>query len=298
VTVASVGADWTVELPTMVARDMGFWEDEGLDVEITVVGPGQAHVAALIGRGFDFSMNLSTDTLMVAHAAGEEVYAISGAMNKPIHGLFGRVDSVEELAGKSIITDAPGSSSELLVTDILAHYGVSRDDVQWVPISGAAAERVQAVISGVGDAALTTLVEEPRLRAEGLQVLGTVEEVLPVYQWAVMAAHGDLLEEHPDTVVAFLKGLNRAWEFIQDPANDDEMLRILQENGTNVPTDTWDESIDLQRELYTVDGSLDIEGVAAVAERAQAADRVPADYDYNEMLRLEFLEEAQDALGS
>lgn len=299
VTAASVGPDWTVQLPTRVAEAQGYWAEEGLDVEITFVGPAPAHAAALIGRGFDFSINLSTDTLLRANSTGESVYAIAGSSNVPIHGIFTPFESIDDLRGQTVITDAPGGTAELLTIDILTHHGIDPAEVSFVPVSGAQEARVQAVLTDVGDAALGSVTDEPRLNAEGLNMVATVEEVYPVYQWAVIAAHGDLIDEHPDTVVAFLKGMIRAWEYIQDPANEDEILEILQAIDSNVEVvaESWTESIGIQRSLLTTDGSLNLDGVEVVLERELRFERVPADYSVDQVLRLDPLEQAQAELG-
>jgi ABC-type nitrate/sulfonate/bicarbonate transport system substrate-binding protein len=299
VTAASVGPDWTVQLPTRVAEAQGYWEEEGLDVEITFVGPAPAHAAALIGRGFDFSIKLSTDTLIRANSQGEPVYAIAGSSNVPIHGIFANVPEISELRGRTVITDAPGGSAELLALDILDHHGISAEDVTLVPVSGTQEARVQAVLTNVGDAALGSVTDEPRLTAAGLHMVAEVSEVYPVYQWAVIAAHGALLEEHPDTVVAFLKGMIRAWQYIQDPANEQEILQILEgvESNVDVVSDAWTEALDIQRGLMTTDGSLDLDGVDVVLDREQRFGRVPGEYTSDRVLRLELLEQAQQELG-
>ncbi len=299
VKVASVSTSWTVRMAPLVAKEKGYWAQEGLtNVELTVVGPAPTHMAALIGGGFDFSINLSTDTLARSNAQGEKVYAVAGSTNGPNYTLFGKgVSSVADLKGKVIATDAPGGTGELLTLDILKKYGLQKSDVNLVPVAGTIEEREQAMMTGVATAALGSVADLPRLRQGGAVALANVSEIYPNYQFAVTAARGAILDEHPDTAVAFLKGLIRGFAFLQDPANEREILDILKKNDVSVDEKDWSEMLQLQRPLMTRDGSLNPEGTNIVLQREIDAGRIPAGYTAQQLIRSDVLDKAQKELG-
>ncbi len=283
----------------LVAKEKGYWTQEGItQLDLSIVGPAPTHMAGMIGGAFDFSINLSTDTLIRSNAQGEKVYAIAGSTNAPNYSLFGRgVASVADLKGKTIATDAPGGTGELLTLDILKKYGVQRGDVNLVPVSGTIEEREQAVLTGVASAALGSVSDLPRMRAGGATLLATVGEVYPEYQFAVTAGRGELMDKYPDTAVAFLKGLIRGYAFLQDPANEQEILQILKKNDVTVDEANWSETLRLQRDLMTKDGSLTAKGVDVVIAREKDAGRAPADYTAAKLVRSDALEKAQKELG-
>lgn len=299
VKVASVSTSWTVRMAPLVAKEKGYWTQEGLTrVDLTVVGPAPTHMAGLIGGGFDFSINLSTDTLIRSNAKGEKVFVVAGSTNAPNYTLYGKgVAKVTDLKGKTIATDAPGGTGELLTVDILAKYGLKRGDVNLLPIAGTIEEREQAVLTGVASAALGSVADLPRMRAGGATLLANVSEIYPEYQFAVTGARGDILDKHPDTSVAFLKGLIRGFVFLQDPANEQEILQILKKNDVTVDEANWTETLRLQRGLMTKDGSLTLRGTDVVIGREKDGGRIPVDYTAAKLIRSETLDKAQKELG-
>lgn len=299
VKVASVSGSWTVRMAPLVAKEKGYWTQEGLtSVELTVVGPAPTHMAGLIGGGFDFSINLSTDTIARSNARGEKVFAVAGSTNGPNYSLYAKgVSTVADLKGKVIATDAPGGTGELLTLDILKKYGLQKSDVNLVPVAGTIEEREQAMMTGVATAALGSVADLPRLRDGGAVLLANVSEIYPDYQFAVTAGRGALLDEHPATAVAFLKGLIRGFAFLQDPANEREILEILKKHDVTVDEKNWGETLSLQRGLMTRDGSINARGTGNVLQREKQAGRVPAEYTLATLFRGESLEKAQRELG-
>jgi ABC-type nitrate/sulfonate/bicarbonate transport system substrate-binding protein len=284
----------------LVAKNKGYWDAEGLrDVEITIVGPAPTHMAALVGGSIDFSINITTDTLMRANVRGEPVYAVAGSSNKNSYALFGHssIRSVADLRGRSLAIDAPGATIEYLTAEVLEKHGLRRGDYTLVPISGTIEERSAAAVSGAVQAALGSLSDWPALRDRGATLLAKVEDVYPDFQFAVTAARGPMLDERPATVVAFLKGLSRGFQFVQQPGNAGEILKILEDNDVSVDKTYWDEMLGLQRSIMSPDGRINRGGVEVVIQREKEAGRVPADYSMDQLVRLGPLEQAQRELG-
>jgi ABC-type nitrate/sulfonate/bicarbonate transport system substrate-binding protein len=283
----------------LVAKEKGYWTQEGLTtVDLTVVGPAPTHMAAMIGGAFDFSINLTTDTLARSNAQGEKVYAVAGSSNAPTYSLFGKgVSEVADLKGKVIATDAPGGTGELLTLDILSKHGLSKSDVNLVPVAGTVEEREQAMLTGVASGALGSSSDLPRLADSGVVELAKMTEVYADYQTAVTAGRGAFLDEHPDTSVAFLKGLIRGFAYVQDPAHTDEIRQILEKNDVAVDAKHWADTLALQRQVMTVDGSINVKGADVVLVREREAKRVPADYTAQQLIRADALDKAQNELG-
>ena len=303
VTLASVSNSWTVTAVPLVAIEKGFFREEGLtDLEFKIVGPATTHIGAFVGGSIDFSINLSTDTLMRANASGGDVYAIAGSTNGNSYVLYGGpgIQKLTDLKGKLTATDAPGGTGELLTADILRAAGlVPGVDVQYVPVAGTISERVQAMLTGTTQAALGTISDWPMLQDQGVSILGRASDIYPDYQFAVLAASGKMLDQHPDTVKAFLKGMIRAWRFLDDPANDAEAARILKKHEIPFDEAKWSQLIAIQREFWPApDGTVNEKGVEVILKREQEVGRVPADYTIEQLLRLEPLKAAQQEMAS
>jgi NitT/TauT family transport system substrate-binding protein len=300
-TAATVSTSWTVRAVPLVAAAQGYWKDAGLQVSTPVVGPANAHMAAFIGGSVDFSLNINTDLIARSNAQGEKLYAVAGSSNRINYVLFGApsIKSWADLKGKTIAIEGPASSTEYLVRDLVSKHNLEAGkDFQFVTIAGTVQEREQAVIGGAAGAALGTNSDWPTLKANGLNWLGELSEVYPSYQQAVIAARGEVLDKQPAVSAAFLKGIIRAFRFLQDPNNDRQVLQILKHNDVTVDEANWTELMALQRLLWPADGGLNLPGTEVVVKREQQANRVPASFDWRQIVRDEALTQAQKELGN
>ena len=72
--------------------------------------------------------------------------------------------------------------------------------------------------------------------AKGFTKLGDSLEVIPVLQFNVIAARRDWAEKNKDLAMRFARAFGDAYRFMRDPANRDEVTRILAET-TDAPPD-------------------------------------------------------------
>lgn len=299
VTAASVSTHWTVTLGPTVALKKGYWRDEGLDVRFTVVGPAATHVAALAGGSFQFSVNLTTDTLARAVSSGAQLVAIMGSTNQNSYALYGRpqIRTVADLRGKRIATDTPGGPIDTFGVEILAEAGLSPRDVVMIPVAGTITERVNAMVAGAADAAIGTMSDWPTLRAQGVNLLYKLSDLYPNWQFAVMAAPVSLVERNPAVVRAWIKGMIRAMRFMKDPRNEAELLAIAKEARLTVDEARWSEGLAVQRDFWPADGGLNLRGTELVLLRERDATRISRELTLSRFIRLRPLEEAQRELG-
>lgn len=255
-------------------------------------------MAAVIGGSIDYSVNLNTEGTARANAKGDKIFGIAGSTTKPNYALFARgVNSIAELKGKTIATDTPGGAAESVVIDIIEAKGLKRNEVTLVPVAGTIEERMKPMLTGATTAALASVSDWPTLRPQGVKQLATLEEVFPDFQFALTVSRGEMLDKHPDTTVAFLKGMIRGFQFVQDPKNDEEVARVLKKHDIRVDDANFKELIHIQRQLMTTDGSANRKGTEVVLKRMMDTRELPADYKVDQLLRLEFLEQAQKELG-
>lgn len=296
---ASVSPHWSVTLGPVVASRKGYWRAEGLDVRFSVVGPAATHVAALAGGSFDFSVNLTTDTLARAAGQGAKLYAIMGSTNQNQYVLFARpgIRSVQELRGKRIVIDTVGGPIDLFAREILEQAGLGPRDVVLVPVAGTIEARVATLVAGASDAAIGTFSQWPPLRAQGISLLFKMSDIHPDWQTAVMAVSGVFLERNPAAVKGFIKGFIRAFQFMRDPRNEAELLALAREAKLVTDAPYWGEELALQRTFWPQDGGLNLKGAGIVLLRERDDGRIPRDFTLDKLLRIAPLLEAQRELG-
>ena len=301
VVAATVSTSWTVRVVPQVATVKGYWKDQGLAVDIPVVGPGNTHMAAWIGGSIDFSLNINTDNVARANATGEKLYAVAGSSNKINYVLYSaaNIKTWDDLKGKTVAIDTPQSSVEYLVRDLVAKHGLTPGtDFQFVTVAGTVTEREQAVTGGAVGAALGTDSDWPTLEPKGLHRLGQLSDVYPDYQQAIMGGRGPVIEQQPAATVAYLKGLVKTFQFIKDSKNDDEIYQILKDTEKlSLAKADFVEQLNIQRPLWPDHGELNLTGVQTVVKREQDAGRIDKSYDWHQLVRTDPLDQALKELG-
>src|SRR3546814_590237 len=133
-------------LPLTIADRNGFFSEEGLTVNISDFAGGSKSLQALVGGSADIVSGAYEHTILSA-VRGIELKAIALQNNS-----FGVVialptdeaasyTSPEDLQGKAIGVTAPGSSSAVAVSVLLAKDGLTAEDVSIVGVGGGAGAR-------------------------------------------------------------------------------------------------------------------------------------------------------------
>ncbi len=116
------------QIPFYVAQERGFFRDEGLDVNLIVMGAPVANLA-LIGQNVDFS-SVPTAALS-AMLRGAPLRVIFNAFYRPLVWLYSKAEihSVKELKGKRVGVAGIGSGPDHLLRELLRQNGMdpSRD---------------------------------------------------------------------------------------------------------------------------------------------------------------------------
>jgi sulfonate transport system substrate-binding protein len=145
-----------VYLPTTLAQELGFYREEGLDVELQDFPGGAKALQALVGGSADVVSGFYDHTIQMA-AEGRELVAFVTILRYP--GLVlvtspqaaGSVSAVGQLRGKVAGVTTPGSSSQMLLSFLLTKHQVPIDSVSVVTI-GSAATAIAAIERGKVDA--------------------------------------------------------------------------------------------------------------------------------------------------
>jgi NitT/TauT family transport system substrate-binding protein len=222
----------------VAASEQGFFEDEGLDVELELTRSGSTMIAALSGGSLDFGFGgISPPLHAISQGAPIRVIAnlvlshdlslrinpeVADAAGIPVEGAA-LVDQVAALAGSgiSIGVGGPGGGVHTQTVAMLQNYGVDvEEDVSIVhyetPDSLVAAFK-QGEIDAYSWVAPHSLAvsDDEALKL----VLGDLPEYEASVQWPV-TTRTELMEAHPDSVEAFMRALVRGWLYMRD--NPDE----------------------------------------------------------------------------
>lgn len=143
-------------LPISIAERLGYFKDEGLDVEIIDFQGGSRSLQAVVGGSADIVSGAFEHTIsMQTRGQSMKAFVLQGrapqvvfAVNKKTMPNF---KSLADLRGKKIGVTAPGSSSQAIANFVLGTQGIKPNEVAYIGV-GASSAAVAAIRSGQIDA--------------------------------------------------------------------------------------------------------------------------------------------------
>src|SRR5215210_2926328 len=238
-----------------LARERGYFADEGLDVELyTPADP--TVVLQTVGAGKD-TLGLSYQTdLLLARAQEVPVVSVAALVQQPLLGIMSLrsagITRPRDLVGKTV--GYPGiPSQEAFLTTMLEADGASRDDVELVDVGFSL---VPAVLSGRVDAVMGAYWTHETIVAERaghpVDLLRVEEWGVPSYYELVVVAGETAIKEHPETIRAFLRAMQRGYaEAMIDPA---AALDALAAASPDLDRGVESEGLDLLTPAWTAGG--------------------------------------------
>ena len=138
-----------------VARDQGYFQKEGLEVELILMRGGVAN-QALIGGNVEFT-TVPTAGLQAA-LQGAPLKVVLTTFHKPMFWLFSRpeIRSVKELRNKKVAVSSLGAAGDSALRELIKKNGMDENRDVAVLAIGTTATRLGALSTGVVDAAMMT----------------------------------------------------------------------------------------------------------------------------------------------
>ena len=188
-----------------IAKDAKIYEKNGLDVELILVkGSGQTS-AALLG-GSLFGAPVALPQLMLADLGGADLiniaHTVPGVQSKLL--VKPEIKRPEDLRGKKIATSSIGSLGDFLFKYIIRKHGMDPNrDVTWLSI-GTPPERLQALSSGVVDAADLSYPADVQGERMGFRILFDARKEV-VYPSMSVVTRRKNIQEDRDTVMRMIR---------------------------------------------------------------------------------------------
>jgi NitT/TauT family transport system substrate-binding protein len=207
-----------VTLPLWIAEEEGYLAAEGLVAEYVVLGVTDRVTQALRDRTVDVALTTAEGTIADA-VSGGGLRVLAGITNHPPLSLVAHVPSIEALRGGRIGTSSLTEGTRHLAEHMLAAHGLRPPDDYDFALTGNHSERWRLLLAGELTAALQPTPYSHMATAAGLHNLGPVRTHIPDFAFLAVCADGAHAEANRDTMVGFLRALNRgAGAFHRAPA--------------------------------------------------------------------------------
>lgn len=257
----------TVFAPIFVAKDLGYYAEEGLDVDlepfpggadpVVLTASGQLD-AAFVGMGPAFwngaAQGLPMKVIAPGHAEGDPVATPLMISKKACEE--GKITSVADLKGKKVSVNARGAT-EYWLNAALSTGGLTIDDIQLevLPFPDA----VLALDSGAVDAAMVGEPLATKAEQDGIAVRLASSFPVQDVQPTTIIGNEQWLADHPDQAEAFVTGYMRASKLLAEGGLGDPAVQAIIEKYTGVPASLVAEAVP---PVFSADGFIAFDGMS------------------------------------
>jgi len=264
-------------MPLFVARERGFFRDEGFEAEIIVMKAAQT-VQALVGGSVEFGT--ATGTAVSAAVNGVEVRVVLAVVDRPTFDLIAQPSftSVEQLRGKKIGVSAFGSLTEILARRILLAHGIRPDQATLLAL-GPSSVTYMALKTKLIDATVLQIPLNFGAIDEGFRKLAYAGDSFRSVQGGLVTTK-TIISQQPDLVTRAVRAVLRAIRLIRNDRNFG--IEFIKGPHLDIEGDrnrfgerVYDAMQPVYLESGAVDEELQREMIADAAQRIKPAQPVP-----------------------
>ena len=229
----SVALDWlpyAMHSGLFVAKERGYFADEGLDVDIHAPADA-ATILQTVAQGRDnFGLNYHPDVLL-ARSEGLPVVSVAALAQHPLYAIMTLKESgftrPRDLAGKRI-GHAGVPLERLLLDTVFKNDGVEKgvEGVQWINVGY---DALTGLLAGQLDGISVYYTNQPIIAEnEGRQsnIIKVVDYGVPDYYELVIVTNEDMIKNNPDIVERFLRAVSKGYkEAAKDPSGSIELMK-------------------------------------------------------------------------
>jgi NitT/TauT family transport system substrate-binding protein len=153
------GLSKQIYLPNTLAKQLGYFDQEGLDVTLIDEASGQSAEDEVLAGQVDAGSGSYNHTIEL-QAAGKQMetvvqLGIAPGEAEMVSSKEPQIQSIKDLKGKNLGVTELGSGTQTLTTILLHKVGIPQDQVHFVPV-GAGDTFIAAMKQGKIDAGMTT----------------------------------------------------------------------------------------------------------------------------------------------
>lgn len=208
--------------PQYVAHSLGYFEEQGLDVEILLV-PGADKVAAAVLSG-DVEIGFcGSEATIYIYNQGQDDYLVNFANLTKRDGSFivsrEKIDNftLEDLKGKTIIGGRMGGMPEMTLEYTLKQTGIDPKNDLYIDTSIEFASMSGAFIGGTGD--FVSLFEPNALQLEQQgfgYVVASLGELGGVVPYTTYNTKKSFIESNPEVIEGFNKAIQKGLDYVHN----------------------------------------------------------------------------------
>lgn len=256
-------------MPFFVAKDFGFYQQEGLSAEMVVM-PASLNIKVLLAGDIQYAATLGS--AVAAAIRGINVRTVMMFVDRPLQDLVGapNVHAIADLKGKTLAISSRGGLQDMIMRRILTQSKIEPSQANIITIPGQTAMISALKTSRVAAAMLNPPYNFIAYR-EGLNNLGFTGNFVRLPSTG-LATLGETLERAPEQVRRLTRALMRARAFGRD--NKAKIMPTLKRNLRIEDDDLLGKIYDQHKQIETADGRVDAQLVADMVRDARQAEGI------------------------
>ena len=306
VSIAVGGKAGLYYLPLTIAERLGYFKDEGLNVEFSDFAGGAKALEALIGGSVDVVSGAYEHTINM-QSKGQHIRAFVLQGRAPaisigvVTAKAASVKSPADLKGMKIGVSAPGSSTNMAVNYYIAKGGLKPSDVSIIGV-GSASGALAALRSGQIDAMsnvdpVMTMLEqknEVKIVADSRTPKGAEALFGGPMPAATLYTQEEFIKKNPRTVQALTNAIVRADRWLAT-AGPSDIIKTVPEAYQLGDRALYLAAFNNVREAYSHDGTIPEAGTKTALKVLASFDPKidPAKINLGETYTNEFVKKAQ-----
>jgi ABC-type nitrate/sulfonate/bicarbonate transport system substrate-binding protein len=285
--------------PLWVASQKGFFERQGLDVELVVIRASDVGIQALAGGSLEIAGSAS-DAPIAAIEKGLDLVIVGGIINGLSQSIMAakKFKSYADLRGATFGAISLTSGVTFALRQVLKARGLEYPRDYKLLVIGGTPQTYAALLSGQIDAAALSLPVNYAAEEHGFNEIGRFVDVIPNYQLAALSTKRSWAEKNRPVLVRVMKAMAETmhWLYRNKEAGADLLakeMKLKPEHALRgwdfyTSTRTWDPN-----------GDINLDGLQIVTqiywEQTQSKGPVPRPVKYVDQ---SYLREALKELGT
>lgn len=262
------GEGW---LPVYLAKELGYFEDEGLDARFVTYRDGPLALMGLLNEDAQFCI-IGFEPVLMAFEKGQTSKVILTTLTSQPYTFVSRpeITKVSDFNGKVVFAGMPGSAPYFFVKTILRNAGLNPDkDVTFASMEYGA--ELVAINRGDIDGAYVRATRFKQIEEMGARILLNATDPAQhkqvygseKYEAMVVQVTNEYIKEHPEEVQGFANAVYRAmlWQAAHDDAEVARKVSPLFP-GRNIDAGL----VNVLRRCLSPDGQFSEEGYKAVVD--------------------------------
>ena len=268
-----------LDMPFIIARDRGYFREEGLEPELIFIKAAQT-IPAMLAGGIDFGT--ATGTAVAAAVSGVDVRVVFALTDKPSFDLIAlpSIANLQQMRGKKIGVTAFGALAEILARHIFIANKIPPEQITFLPL-GTSDVLYVALKAGTIDATMLQIPQTFLAQDEGFRKLASGADFYRAVQGGLTTTKA-ITSERPELVTKTIRATQRALrlirndrkfavEFIKGPYLD------LGKDRDRHADRVYDAAVQYYLQSGAVDEKLQREMIAVAAQRIKPKELAPPD---------------------